>query len=370
MEPASKKARLLTDHFRVALKPRDLNVPVKRKQIQVVTISDDEDDTKCKPLDTRNANKPQQHNSKVNCFLSTICSSPHNKYLAPPGKHPNILDYDKTLLNNVCWEPHYAWDSFNYDRQQETKFKTEKYLNNEDDLEHELMAQRRAELVDWLVEIQMTFVLDHEPLYMAIKLADQYLMKKHIPSEQYQLLFMTCILISAKFDERVPPITISDLIQLAKSKFGIKYNKKQIISLEVDLLSTLNFNIRFPLSYGFLRRFARCTRSDMKTLNLARYILESSLMDYEMIDVLESKMAAGSLLLAFRMLRPDGAWDETARFYTGYEEKELHPLLVRLNDVILRFSRRKTAIRRKYSHESFMEVARISPVLPELLANR
>ena len=417
MEPVNKKARLLTDHFRVALRPRDPNLPAKkglsifsdsqsnivtnnnsdsnhhhhhereRKPIELVTISDDDEDDNNSNQQRRHkdndensnkqlypvfnikarrksrpvANRPNSRSTTKTTTITTTLASPYNKYSAPPGiRHPSIIDYDQTLLNNVCWEPHYAWDSFHYDRQQELRFRTEKYLVYEDtcELVHALTPEMRAQYVDWLVEIQMNFSLDHEPLYMAVKMADLYLMKKRVPNDGYLLLFMTCILISAKFDERIPPISVSEIIQHSRAKFGIKYSRKQVICLEVDLLTTLDFNIRFPLSYAFLRRFARCTRSNMKTLNLARYILESSLMDYEMIEVLESKIAAGSLLLAFEMLHLDGAWDETAKFYTGYNEKELLPLLTKLNDMIWRFSKRKTAIRRKYSDESFMAVAR------------
>lgn len=461
MEPVTKKARL-TDHFRVALKPRDLNVaPLKSKQskpIEVITIGDESnhgveskqqwqqercDENKAKTIQQQNPQQqtlplklvssfsqqqqqtqpqqqlsqhkplsqqqPRQHlgpillnnhsqaknkgnrSSISSCNNNTLNNvnlngnkiitgylikqhrepSPLNKYLDPPGKHSDVFDYDKTLLNNVCWEPHYAWDSFQYDRQQEIKHRTTRpshpiqETNNTDEINqlNVLSSQRRAELVDWLVDIQINYDLDHEPLYMAVKLVDQYLMRKQVEQGNYELLFMVSMLIAAKFDERIPPITIAELIQVTRTRFGIRYTRKQVLSFEVDMLTTLQFDIRFPLSYGFLRRFARCTRSDTRTLYLARYILESSLMDQDMIEVIESKIAAGSLLLAFEMLHKSGAWDETAKYYTGYDEKELHPLVSRLNDMLLRLSKRRTSIRKKYSHEPYMEVARIPPLL-------
>lgn len=287
--------------------------------------------------------------------------SPPNKYTAPPGILSTIFDHDKSLLHDIRCEPHYAWDSFNYDREQELRFRSINYFDD-GKLNHDITPHKRAELVDWLVQLQNMFELDHEPLYMAVKIADQYLMRKSVVNEHLQLLYMTSLLISAKFDERLPPLQISDLIQSARAKFSIKYTRKQLINLEVDILTTLNFSIRYPLSYGFLRRFARCTSSDKRTLNLARYILESSLLEYEMIEVLESKMAAGSLLLAFQMLHNSEAWTETAKFYTGYEQEELYPLSVKLNDMITRLSKKNSATRKKYSHECFMEVARVPPV--------
>lgn len=270
----------------------------------------------------------------------------------------NIIDYDATLLDNVFCEPHYAFDSFNYDKQQEVKFRTKKYLDDHE-LNHQITPRIRARLIDWLVDIQNDFQLEHESLYMAVKLVDQYLMRKSVLKQNLELLYLTSIFISVKFDYRPNFLTISELVQ----EFGGRYNRKQVINFEIDILRTLNFEIRFPLSYGFLRRYARCTTSSLQTLTLARYILESSLMEYEMIDILESKMAAASLLLAFKMLSLDMSWGETAEYYTGYKETDLDSLVGQLNEMISKPPDRKTnAIRRKYSNEVFMSVATIAPL--------
>lgn len=298
--------------------------------------------------------------NKVN-FKETPVKKLHsdNEYTGPPGITENIIDHDATVLDNVFCEPHYAWHSFNYDREREAKFKTLKYLDMHE-MNHQITPRIRARLIDWLVDIQNDFRLDHEPLYMAVKLADQYLMRKTVLKQNLELLYMTSIFISVKFDYRPNFVTISELVQ----EFGGKYNRRQVINFEIDILTTLNFDIRFPLSYGFLRRFARCTNSNLQTLTLARYILESSLLEYEMIDILESKIAAASLLLANKMLLLEMTWSEAAEFYTGYKETELDSLVLRLNDLISRPPDRKiSAIKRKYSSEVFMSVATVAPLV-------
>lgn len=390
MEPVQKKAKI-TGHFRVALKPQDINVhpllkkakkhyDIGKENIEIITISDDEEEDSQKQQNHQNQITLQpktedlkvdgdvtKDNNKVEETLKNLKdlnydihnpSSPLNRYNSPPGLHANAVDHDKLMLIDPYSEPHYAWDSFQYDKEHELKFRNRKYLNDKHH-HHQITPHIRARLVDWLVQIQDVFSLYHESLYMAVKLADQYLMRKTVPKQHLQLLYMTTILISAKFDERLPPVEIADLIQQS----GGIYSRRQVISLEVDILSTLNFNIRFPLSYGFLRRFARCTRSDQRTLTLARFILESSLLDYEMIEELESKIAAASLLLAFEMLHLDGAWNETAEFYTGYKQEELLTLQTKLNDTISRpVDRKVSTIRKKYSHEVFLSVVKIPPL--------
>lgn len=43
--------------------------------------------------------------------------------------------------------------------------------------QHEITPSMRAILVDWLVEVQESFELNHETLYTAVKLVDLYLSK-------------------------------------------------------------------------------------------------------------------------------------------------------------------------------------------------
>lgn len=54
--------------------------------------------------------------------------------------------------------------------------------------------------MDWLVEIQENFELNHETLYLAVKLVDLYLMKVQITRDTLQLLGATAMFISSKFD--------------------------------------------------------------------------------------------------------------------------------------------------------------------------
>ena len=58
----------------------------------------------------------------------------------------------------------------------------------------------RAILVDWLVEIQENFELNHETLYLAVKLTDLYLSRVEVDKELLQLLGSAAVFIASKFD--------------------------------------------------------------------------------------------------------------------------------------------------------------------------
>lgn len=120
-----------------------------------------------------------------------------DKYYQPPALLPaNVVDYDKTQLNNIDCEPIYAYDIFQYFRQKELSTKCEKYL----DKQPELSEKMRVVLVDWMVEVQQSFELNHETLYMAVKIVDHFLMRSFVSRARFQLLGLTAILIAAKVD--------------------------------------------------------------------------------------------------------------------------------------------------------------------------
>lgn len=49
----------------------------------------------------------------------------------------------------------------------------------------------------------------------------------------------------------------------------------------------------------------KCAKLSMETLTLARFILEMSLMEYEIIEEADSRVAAAALLLALKMKGQD-----------------------------------------------------------------
>lgn len=58
----------------------------------------------------------------------------------------------------------------------------------------------------------------------------------------------------------------------------------------------------------------------MPELTLARFILEFSLMNYDMITMRDSKVAAASMFMALRMNNKTG-WNKTLEYYSGNKKK-------------------------------------------------
>ena len=129
-------------------------------------------------------------------------TDPKTYYQPPNGLPDEVEDFDKTQLTEVSSEAQYAHDIFLYYKEKELKYLVPKYMHQQ----IHITKSMRAVLVDWMVEVQESFELNHETLYLAVKLVDHYLSKKVVSKDKFQLLGATCLLMAAKYDERIPSL--------------------------------------------------------------------------------------------------------------------------------------------------------------------
>ncbi|KHN73565.1 G2/mitotic-specific cyclin-B3 [Toxocara canis] len=268
-------------------------------------------------------------------------------------------DFDAECAGDPYAVSMYAFDIFKYYVSREPKFRVGDYLK----VQPQLTKEMRAVLADWMVEVQECFELNHETLYMAMKLTDLYLDRvPNVGRDDLQLIASTALFVAAKFDERSPPL-IDDFMFICEDSF----TREALIRMEHKMLKVIRFDLGCPLSYRFLRRYARVCKTDMGTLTLARYILETSLMFYEFVPVSDSLMGAACFLMAIRMKKL-GDWNPVLVKYTGYRLGEVEPLMWRLNHMMVMrpkvYDRLVTAYN-KYRHEVFFRSAAV-PLLDDV----
>merc|ERR1712135_54904 len=97
--------------------------------------------------------------------------------------------------------------------------------------------------------------------------------------------------------------SVQDLVYITADAF----TQDELISMEIQFLSALEFRVSTPTAAHFFDRVAQSC--DERQRNLALYLLELSLTDYRMSRHLPSHVAAASLVLANRLLQvsPEGA---------------------------------------------------------------
>ncbi|XP_070641293.1 G2/mitotic-specific cyclin-B3 isoform X1 [Bos indicus] len=288
---------------------------------------------------------------------SSTCESNSDKPFSSSDKksQQEVIPLGNTDID--CSDPFfssvYAKDIFSYMKKREEKFVLNKYMTRQTDIDSDM----RAILVDWLVEVQMSFEMSHETLYLAVKLVDHYLMKEICKKDKLQLLGSTAFLIAAKFEECYPP-SVDDILYICNDI----YKRDEMLAMEASILKILKFDINIPIAYHFLRRYARCVCASMKTLTLSRFICELTLVEYDYVQERASKLAAASFFLALCMNKL-GHWAPILEYYSGYRISDLHALVRQLN-ILLTFHscNRLKAVRSKYSNKVFFEVTKIPPL--------
>merc|ERR1712038_1985975 len=119
----------------------------------------------------------------------------------------------------------------------------------------------------------------------------------------------------------------------------------------------LNFDLCQPISLNFLRRYSKAGEVDVLQHSLAKYALEISLLDFNLVPVSGSLLAAAALCLSLLLLEKS----PTLSYYPGYCAQEVLALVPRLASNLLKMNRanKLQAVRTKYKSGKFLKVADI-----------
>ena len=96
--------------------------------------------------------------------------------------------------------------------------------------------------------------------------------------------------------------------------------------MEMKILRVLNFSLGRPLPLHFLRRASKIGEVDAEQHTLAKYLMELSMLDYDMVHFAPSQIAAGAFCLALKIL-DNGEWTPTLQHYLSYTEDSLLPVM-------------------------------------------
>uniref|UniRef100_A0A7E4VH31 G2/mitotic-specific cyclin-B3 n=1 Tax=Panagrellus redivivus TaxID=6233 RepID=A0A7E4VH31_PANRE len=274
-------------------------------------------------------------------------------------------DYDAELGNDHEEVGEYAEEIFQTDREKIANFKVGLYLHVR---QTKINTSDRAQTVDWLVRAMVSLELHHEQLYRAVKILDMYIDRVEFPVTRLDLpLFAgVALMMASKYEERYRHVTVNDVMEMTLHG----YDRARVMKVEREMFDALDFCIGAPLSYSFLRRFARVIHCDVVTLTLARYILETSLLFYEFVYVKEDILAASSLYLALRM--KGKSWNLRLAKYCRYTADQVRPIMLQMNHMMHlrpRAFRSCISIRNKYRHDLYHKVANTPLLLDRIALN-
>ncbi|KAM6289387.1 G2/mitotic-specific cyclin-B1-like [Aegotheles albertisi] len=251
---------------------------------------------------------------------------------------------------NLCSD--YVKDIYKYLRDlEESQPVRPRYLASQ-----EVNGNMRAIVIEWLVEIQVEFRLRQETLYLAVAILDRYLQDNSVPKKMLQLVGVTAMFIASKYEEMFAP-HVKDFAYMTDNAC----TKSQICQMEMKILQGLDFSLGRPLPPHFLRRASKIAEVDSEQHVLAKYLMELSVIDYDMVHFPPSKTAAAASCLALKLLN-GCKWTPTLQHYTSYTEEDLLPVMQHIaKNVILvnKGNAKQMAIKNKYARRKNLKISTI-----------
>ena len=276
----------------------------------------------------------------------------------------------------------------------------------------EINSDMRAILIDWLVQVHLKFKLLPETLFMTVSLIDKYLEKCQVDRENLQLVGISALFISSKYEEIYPPHTKVREPQIQKKPIGSgqlfswlpagfsgrliitagsrkasaplqpptllttlpfrqdfievtdrTYTKYQLFEMEGKILQALDFEITIPSSLRFLDRYCRVMNIEYESKQyfVCRYLLELTLLDVKYLQYSASNIACSAIYLSQKLFHQEECWNESITSHAKYTEKQVRfcsrDLCLQLKDIA---KNSNEAIRKKFLNKKFLEVATIT----------
>ena len=220
----------------------------------------------------------------------------------------------------------------------------------------EINEKHRAVVIEWLSYIIHYFSQSNETLFMSVNIMDRYISKKKITLNNYQLVAISSYLIASKYEDTNTP-SINDLIYISKDI----YTHNDIINMEIDILSTLNFDIFSVSSYQFYSFFYLVSNLNNKILFcLGHLILELCLLNIDIMSYDSSLLAIGSLIVAKKSLEIQGGLSNIKLFY-NYNESDMieiqKKIVLFLNRIV--YSDKNCLILEKFEKKKYLSVSYI-----------
>uniref|UniRef100_A0A6Q2X2M6 G2/mitotic-specific cyclin-B1 n=1 Tax=Esox lucius TaxID=8010 RepID=A0A6Q2X2M6_ESOLU len=272
----------------------------------------------------------------------------------------NIKDVDADDYDNPMLCSEYVKDIYKYLQQLEVDQAVKpKYLEGQ-----EITGSMRAILIDWLVQVQIKFRLLQETMYMTVGIIDRFLQDNPVPKKQLQLVGVTAMFIASKYEEMYPP-EIADFAFVTDRA----YTTAQIRDMEMKILRVLKFSFGRPLPLQFLRRASKIGEVTAEHHTLAKYFVELTMVDYDMVHYPPSQVASAAFALTLKVF-DCGEWNATLQHYMNYTEDCLIPVMQHIAKNVVKVTEGQTkhmAVKNKYSSQKQMRIASISQLKSSLI---
>ena len=266
---------------------------------------------------------------------------------------PEHEDIDRFDTNDPQFVAEYINDIMEFLKEKESAVRIS---DNYCDKQKDIKPRQRNQLIRWMAEVYVQLKLLSETFFLSANIVDQILDNCLVSRKKLHLIGVTALFIASKYEETwAPPLNDFRIC------CDYAFTQQDILRMEREILNRINFNLCIPAPIHFLRRYSKAGHSDGLTHTIAKFLAEMTCQYYTMLKFLPSEIAGACVLLA-RQIRGGYAelWDDTLRYYSGYDIDNLRECGTTLTALLHKeFSpdRQTCGIVRKYSEKKLLGVS-------------
>lgn len=121
-------------------------------------------------------------------------------------------------------------------------------------------------------------------------------------------------------------------------------------------MKTLEYQITIPSAHAFLVRVLKAGHADRKIVQLSCFLLDTTLLSYNLLHYLPSQLAAAAVYIARRNVGRNG-WSPTLLKYASYCEEEVIPIARAILNEKSNSNPDLKAVTKKYTNHRYGGVA-------------
>ena len=290
-------------------------------------------------------NSVQTLNIKDSLDISniTIFSPSNNKNnisLKTNKKYSYNKDYFDVLYQNLLLDEHKFYQRIN-----SNYMSFQKNINN----------KMRAILVDWLIDVHFQFDMKKKTLFQCVFIIDSYLSKVIIERKNFQLLGLAALLIACKENEITYP-PLKSFLDLSENS----YTLEELINMEIKVIKKLDFDVLSPTAEEFFGINADNFEFTEKQRFFGEYILDASLIDYNLLKYKQSTIAVACGYIVIKFFNLNGVNQIINNTYPDIKPKEVKDCARDLCYLVKNLSKSSlVATKNKYISNKYMNVAQL-----------
>ncbi|WZZ47500.1 hypothetical protein YC2023_043759 [Brassica napus] len=135
-----------------------------------------------------------------------ISSDSDEEHVLVAKQKEGIFDIDSSDAKDDLASVEYVEDIYSFYKYVESKWRPKDYMRSKPEINEKM----RFILVKWLVDVCVRFELNPERFYLTVNIMDQFLSSKPVPRTELQLIGISALLMSSKYEE-IWPSYVEDL---------------------------------------------------------------------------------------------------------------------------------------------------------------